>query len=83
MGGSVESAAAEIRILGQRALCVQVDTVDEESVATMFDVADRFGKVTSVVNNAGAATAVGRPEQNDLAVNRRDMDVNLFGVIIC
>ncbi len=80
---SAESIAVQIRALGQRALCVQVDTVDEASVAAMFDAADRFGKVTGVVNNAGAATAVGRLEQNDLAAIRRDMDVNLFGVIVC
>jgi NAD(P)-dependent dehydrogenase (short-subunit alcohol dehydrogenase family) len=77
------STAEEIRGLGQRALCVQVDTVDEESVAAFFAAADRFGPVTAVVNNAGAATAVGRLEDNDLGAVRRDIEVNLFGVIAC
>ncbi|MBP2385859.1 SDR family NAD(P)-dependent oxidoreductase [Paeniglutamicibacter kerguelensis] len=80
---SAESVAEEIRVLDQRALCVQVDTVDEASVAAMFEAAERFGRVTGVVNNAGAATAVGRLERNELAAIRRDIDVNLFGVIAC
>lgn len=77
------SAAEEIRGLGRRALCVQVDIVDEESVAAFFAAADRFGPVTAVVNNAGAAAAVGRLEDNDLGAVRRDIEVNLFGVIAC
>ncbi|MCY0906233.1 SDR family oxidoreductase [Arthrobacter sp. H14-L1] len=80
---SAESVAVEIRALDQRALCVQVDTVEEVSVAAMFNAADRFGKVTGVVNNAGAATAVGRLEHNDLAAIHRDIDVNLFSIILC
>jgi NAD(P)-dependent dehydrogenase (short-subunit alcohol dehydrogenase family) len=80
---AAESTAKEIRGLGRRALCVQVDTVDEESVAAFFAAADRFGPVTAVVNNAGAAAAVGRLEDNDLGAIHRDIEVNLFGVIAC
>lgn len=61
----------------------QVDTVNEESVAAFFAAADQFGPVTAVVNNAGAAIAVGRLEDNDLSAIRRDIEVNLFGVIVC
>lgn len=80
---SAESVADEVRLLGRRALCVKVDTVDEPSVRNLFDEAERFGAVTAVVNNAGAATAVGRLEQNDLEAVHRDIDVNLFGVMVC
>lgn len=80
---AAESVAAEIRGLGRRAVCVQVDTVEETSVRAFFLAAEQFGTVTGVVNNAGAATAVGRFEHNDLPAIRRDLDVNLFGVIVC
>lgn len=80
---AAESTAEEIRGLGRRSLSAQVDTVNEESVAAFFAAADQFGPVTAVVNNAGAATAVGRLEDNDLSAIRRDIEVNLFGVIAC
>ncbi|WP_431030984.1 SDR family NAD(P)-dependent oxidoreductase [Plantibacter sp. RU18] len=80
---SATSVADEIQTLGGRALCIQVDTVDERSVEAFFAAAEQFGTVTGVVNNAGAATAVGRLEDNDLADIRHDIDVNLFGVIAC
>jgi NAD(P)-dependent dehydrogenase (short-subunit alcohol dehydrogenase family) len=80
---AAESAAEEIRGLGRRSLSAQVDTVNEESVKAFFAAADQFGPVTAVVNNAGAAIAVGRLEDNDLSAIRRDIEVNLFGVIAC
>lgn len=80
---AAESTAEEIRGLGRRSLSEQVDTVNEESVAAFFAAADQFGPVTAVVNNAGAAIAVGRLEDNDLSAIRRDIEVNLFGVIVC
>ena len=80
---SAEATAAEIRAVGLRALCVQADTTDEASVRELFAAAETFGPVSSVVNNAGAATAIGALDDNDLDDIRRDIDVNLFGVIVC
>lgn len=80
---SAESTADEIRSLGRRALCVQADTTVEASVRELFAAAEGFGTVSSVVNNAGAATAVGALVDNDLDDIRRDIDVNLFGVVVC
>jgi NAD(P)-dependent dehydrogenase (short-subunit alcohol dehydrogenase family) len=80
---AAESVADEIRALGQRALCVQVETADEDSVRSLFEAAEQFGTVTGVVNNAGAASAVGRLEDSALPDIRRDLEVNLFGVIVC
>ena len=80
---AAQAVVSDIQAIGRRALCVRVDIVDEVSVAAFFGAAEEFGAVTGVVNNAGAATAVGRLEDNDLAAIRRDIDVNLFGVVVC
>jgi NAD(P)-dependent dehydrogenase (short-subunit alcohol dehydrogenase family) len=80
---SADAVAADVTALGRRAVCCAVDIVDEDSVAAFFAAAETFGPVTGVVNNAGAATAVGRLEDNDLAAIHRDLDVDLFGVIVC
>ena len=79
---SAEATAAGVRALGRRALCVQADTTVEASVRDLYTAAEAFGVVTGVVNNAGAATAVGPLHSNDLTAVRRDVDVNLFGVIV-
>jgi NAD(P)-dependent dehydrogenase (short-subunit alcohol dehydrogenase family) len=80
---SAESVVAEIVAMGRRAVSVRVDTTDEGSVSGLFAAAERLGPVTGVVNNAGAATAIGRLDDNDLEAVRRDLDVNLYSVIVC
>jgi NAD(P)-dependent dehydrogenase (short-subunit alcohol dehydrogenase family) len=79
---AAEATARQIRALGRSAWCVRADTTDERSVVDLYAAAESFGRVTGVVNNAGAATAVGPLEHNDIAAIHRDLDVNLFGVIV-
>lgn len=49
-----EAAAAEVVAAGGQAIAVQADVADEQSVAALFDEAERvFGGVDVVVNSAG------------------------------
>lgn len=80
---AAELVAADIRFLGRRALSVAVDTTDESSVIALFERAAELGIVTGLVNNAGSVSAVGMLADNDLAMIRRDIDVDLFGVLAC
>jgi NAD(P)-dependent dehydrogenase (short-subunit alcohol dehydrogenase family) len=80
---SAGAVAAEVRAAGRRALAVQTDTTDEASVAELFRVAETFGTIRGLVNNAGAASAVGRLEDNPMELIGRDLDVNILGVIAC
>lgn len=80
---AAERVAAEVEDLGRRALAVAVDTTDERSVASLFEACAAFGEVTGLVNSAGAVTAVGPLERNDLEAVRRDLDVNVLGVLAC
>lgn len=80
---AAQSVADEIVAFGAHAWCRRVDTTDETSVAGLFQSAEDHGPVTGLVNNAGAAGAVGPLESNDVDAIRRDLDVNLLGAIIC
>ena len=68
---------------GRRALAIAVDTTVESAVIAMFEQASNFGTVTGLVNNAGSVASVGALVDADLDAVRRDIDVNLFGVLAC
>ncbi|GAA1755437.1 SDR family NAD(P)-dependent oxidoreductase [Kocuria aegyptia] len=80
---AAENVADQVRRSGRRALVAAVEMTDPGSIAELFDRVSAFGALTGLVNNAGAATAVGPLETNDLEDIRRDLEVNLFGVIAC
>jgi NAD(P)-dependent dehydrogenase (short-subunit alcohol dehydrogenase family) len=80
---AAEDVADQVRRSGRRALTAPVETTDPGSVAELFDRVSSFGVLTGLVNNAGAAAAVGPLETNDLEAIRRDLEVNLFGAIAC
>ncbi|MEX5270702.1 SDR family NAD(P)-dependent oxidoreductase [Kocuria sabuli] len=80
---AAEDVADQVRRRGRRALVAAVEMTEPGSVAELFDRVASFGGLTGLVNNAGAAAAVGPLETNDLESIRRDLEVNLFGVIAC
>lgn len=80
---AADEVASHVRGAGQRALVLQADTAEEHSVVDLFDRVQAFGTLTGLVNNAGSASAVGSLEGNSLDAIRRDLDVNLLGVIAC
>lgn len=80
---AAERVADDVRAAGRRALVVRADTTDPDAVAALVERAGGLGVLTGLVNNAGAATAVGRLVDNPLDAVRRDLDVNLFGVVVC
>ena len=54
-----ESVARSIRDMGRRAICVRADIRIEADVVRLFEAVDeQFGRVSALVNNAGA---LGRP----------------------
>ena len=82
---AAEAVADDVRSTGRRALTVAVDTTDEAQVEALFAdaAAAGFGPVTGLVNNAGSASAFGPLAEADIAAVRRDIDVDLVGVLIC
>jgi NAD(P)-dependent dehydrogenase (short-subunit alcohol dehydrogenase family) len=74
---------AELEAQEYRALFVQTDVRDEESVADMVAAAlERFGKIDFLMNNAGIVQHL---EAEDVAATgwREVIDVNLTGVFLC
>lgn len=78
---AAERVAGAARELGRRAVAVQVDTTDGASLAHLIERAERLAPVTGLVANAGSISAVGRLENLDLDAVRRDLEVDLFGVV--
>lgn len=84
-GHAARERAAEIVARGGRAVAVEVDVADEQSVAAMARAADEaFGGIDVLVNNAGLH--LGRyNECVTLSVQewRRILDVNVIGAVLC
>jgi 3-oxoacyl-[acyl-carrier protein] reductase len=79
-----ESAAEEIRAMGQRALAVRCDVTDREQVAAAVQRAvDELGAVDILVNNAGTLDHVGQFADQNPDLWERDLRVNLTGAFNC
>jgi NAD(P)-dependent dehydrogenase (short-subunit alcohol dehydrogenase family) len=82
--GRGERAAAAIRAGGGDAHPVPLDVTDGTSVAAAArHVADRYGRLDVLVNNAGIAGSIPaqRPGAADLDVVRAVFETNVFGVV--
>jgi NAD(P)-dependent dehydrogenase (short-subunit alcohol dehydrogenase family) len=85
---SGEQAAAEVRdevvAAGGTAVAVAGDVADEADVRRVFDVAAELGQLDAVVANAGiTGNTPGRLDEQDAAVVRRVLEVNVLGVFLC
>ncbi|WP_239536007.1 SDR family NAD(P)-dependent oxidoreductase [Rhodococcoides fascians] len=75
----LESTAHAVRALGREALVHSVDVGDPRQCREVIDAAmRRFGRVDTLVNNAGLASAVPATRENPAAF-RSVVDVNLGG----
>ena len=80
-----ESTAAEIRDMGRKALAVDGDVTEKESVQGIVDAAiAKFGHIDVLVNNAGVASEAGAASILDMddALWYSTVDINLNGVYL-
>ena len=78
------SVAAEVRRHGGRAEVVRVDVTDDAQVDAFFDEAERrLGRLTGLVNNAGATLHLGDLAETPIDVVRAVVDLNLTGALLC
>ena len=79
-----ESAAAEIRAEGNRAIFQAADVTDDAQVAGLVARAEReFGGLDLAYNNAGIEGAQAPLEQQDMAAVRKAFDVLITSVYLC
>jgi NAD(P)-dependent dehydrogenase (short-subunit alcohol dehydrogenase family) len=80
-GEAVREAA---RLLGERHLAIEADISSEPSVAEAFaQIAERFGHVDVMINNAGIADLFKPAMEQDARDLGRVLDVNLAGSFMC
>jgi len=78
---ALDGLVAGLRAAGRDAVALQVDVVDEASVAAAIEAATaRFGALAILVNNAGTAQRQGPFEATDSGEWDRVMAINLRGV---
>ena len=71
----------EIEGRGGAALAVRTDVAEQEQVEALIErAADRFGRIDTLVNNAGVGAAE-RFEEQSIEDFRRIMDVNFWGAV--
>lgn len=82
----IEETAAMVRARGRRCLPVPMDVADSASVNAMVEAAvTEFGRIDSLVNNAGGATRGMRKPVEAITDEewRTGIDVNLTGAFYC
>jgi NAD(P)-dependent dehydrogenase (short-subunit alcohol dehydrogenase family) len=76
--------AREIGDLGVKALPVQVDVTQADSIQTMVtEVKEVFGRLDILVNNAGVAIGPGPVVQMAEEAWRRTLEINATGTFLC
>jgi 3-oxoacyl-[acyl-carrier protein] reductase len=81
--GQIDEVAAAIRAIGRRALAVQVDVSDSQSVAKMVQAAQQeFGRIDILVNSAGIS-GVERLEAMSDQTWDEVIKINLYGTFYC
>lgn len=81
---AAQQTATAVRAAGARCALAKADVTDEQDVERLFSVAaDQLGRVTGLVNNAGATVHIGDLADTPVRLIRRVIDVNLLGVILC
>ncbi|HEX6912071.1 MAG TPA: SDR family oxidoreductase [Longimicrobium sp.] len=80
----LEAVAAECRARGGRAVAVPTDVADEARCRALVErTVAEYGRVDTLVNNAGISMWARLDEVADLAPFQRMMQVNYFGSLYC
>jgi NAD(P)-dependent dehydrogenase (short-subunit alcohol dehydrogenase family) len=78
---AAERVVAEATVAGARALAVAADVTDAAAVDALFDAAAGLGRLTGVVNNAGATLHLGDLAATPVDVVRRVVELNLTAAL--
>jgi NAD(P)-dependent dehydrogenase (short-subunit alcohol dehydrogenase family) len=79
---AAETCKWAVERLGARCLVVRSDVSNEHGVDDLFTAARSFGRLTGVVNNAGATSHVGTLAETPPEVIWRTVNLNLVGALL-
>jgi len=83
-GKAAQSVVQAIEVLGGRAMAIQADVAQEDSVLAMFAAVDAaWGRLDALVNNAGVVDVASRVDAMSVARLRRMFDTNVLGSFVC
>ena len=81
---AAQAVAADVRVLGRRALVLRGDVSIEDDVLALFAVIDKeFGALNGLVNNAGVVDMPSRVEDMSMARLTRMLGINVIGSMLC
>lgn len=79
---AAETVAA-VEVHGRRGVAVKGDVGSEADVLAIFAAADRLGRLTALVNNAGVIDTPARIDEMSVARLERMFRINLTGSFLC
>lgn len=78
-----DDVVAAIEAGGGRARAIRADVASEDDCLRTFAEADRIGRLTGLVNNAGVVDVAARLTDMSFDRLRRIFDINVLGTILC
>ena len=78
---AAEALVARIEADGGRAVAVKADVGDEGEILSLFEAADRFGRLSVLVNNAGIVDVPATLAQMSTARLERMFRINTIGAM--
>ena len=83
-GAALEEVAAECRERGARAVAIPTDVGEEAQCAALVArAAEEFGRIDTLINNAGISMWARFDEVTDLSIFERIQRVNYLGSVYC
>jgi NAD(P)-dependent dehydrogenase (short-subunit alcohol dehydrogenase family) len=80
---AAEAVCSDIHAMGGEAVAVRGDVSSAEDVEHIFRAADRMGRLSGLVNNAGTITTSARVDAMDAERINRIFAINVTGSILC
>jgi len=78
-----DDVVSAIEAGGGRATAIRADVASEDDCLRTFAEADRIGRLTGLVNNAGVVDVAARLTDMSFDRLRRIFDINVLGTILC
>ena len=80
----LEEVAAQCRQIGSRAIAIPTDVAEKSQCARLIEgTVAEYGKIDTLINNAGLSMLARFDEIQDLSMLERIMQVNYFGSVYC